>query len=220
MSSDKDRDSAVRSGQAGAHGVDTQPLIGSPPAPDLEMTERMFTANREKPPCPSADPIQRSLRPMLLERIEPSLGRGERLRLDADSMSVSLGRSEACDVRLYTASASREHARIVANEAGEWVLTLGPEKAVLIDGEITMEPVILEVGMNLVLGEDHLRCVSEGLDRSGTEAETATDLFDEALGKDFLGLRGWTGRIGLEWWKFGVGLAFIAALILAVMISR
>jgi hypothetical protein len=106
-----------------------------------------------------------SLRPMLLERIEPSLGRGERLRLDAAQWQVSLGRAQESDIHLYTASASRVHASIAGNESGEWVLTPETGKTVLIDGEGVAQPVVLEAGMNIVLGQDHLRCVDEGLER-------------------------------------------------------
>ena len=101
-----------------------------------------------------------SLQPIMLERIEPSLGRGERLLLDASKRKLSVGRAEANDLRLYTASASREHAVIVGNDDGEWVLTPSAGKSVLIDGEITTEPVVLEVGLNIILGQDHLRCVA------------------------------------------------------------
>jgi hypothetical protein len=101
-----------------------------------------------------------SLQPILLERIEPSLGRGERLLLDASKRKLSVGRAESNDVRLYTASASREHAVIAGNDDSEWVLTPSAGKSVMIDGEITTEPVVLEVGLNIILGQDHLRCVA------------------------------------------------------------
>jgi len=106
--------------------------------------------------APSAAPP-----PMLLERIEPSLARGERLRLDAAHGPVSIGRAERNDLRLYTASASREHAVIAGNEAGAWLLTPVEGRSVSIDGDPTEEPVELEIGMNLVLGGDHLRCVAD-----------------------------------------------------------
>ena len=130
-----------------------------------------------------------SLHPMLLERIEPSLGRGERLRLDASHWKLSLGRAEESDIRLYTASASREHAVIAGNQAGEWVLTLAAGKSVLIDGELTTQPVVLEVGMNIILGQDHLRCVTEGLARGEMAAQTAADAFRDPVDQNFWRLR-------------------------------
>jgi len=159
------------------------------------------------------DPVSRtpiapsaSLHPMLLERIEPSLGRGERMRLDAAHWRVSLGRGEQNDIRLYTASASREHALIAGNEAGEWILTPAVGKAVRIDGDETSEPVVLEVGMNLILGGDHLRCVTEGLERSQMAAKTSADLFDEDGGKK--------AGIGATWWLIG-GVALLGLALLA-----
>ena len=148
-----------------------------------------------------------SLRPMLLERIEPSLGRGERLRLDASHWKLSLGRAEHSDLRLYTASASRDHALIAGDEAGNWVLTPASGKSVKIDGEAVSEPVVLEVGMNIVLGGDHLRCVSEGLDRNEMKAPTAVDGFDE-------GGAGRSGRSSLAWWLIGLCAAIGVGLIL------
>lgn len=102
-----------------------------------------------------------SLRAMLLERIEPSFGRGERILLEPSDSKRSVGRAEGSDVRLYTPSASREHAVIAVNEAGEWVLTPSAGKSVLVDGEVTTGPVVLEAGLNVILGHDHLRCIPE-----------------------------------------------------------
>ncbi len=151
-----------------------------------------------------------SLHPMLLERIEPSLGRGERLRLDAAHWRVSLGRADHNDIRLYTESASREHAVIAGNEAGEWVLTPAEGKSVSVDGDATTAPMILEVGMNLVMGRDHLRCVTEGLDRSQMGAQTAADVFND----ESSGLAARLAGLGMTWWLIGsvalVGLVFLA----------
>lgn len=118
-----------------------------------------------------------SLPPMLLERIEPSLGRGEQLRLDAAQGQVHIGRAERNDLRLYTASASREHAMIAGSTEGSWILTPTEGKSVSVDGYPTEEPVELEVGMNLVFGGDHLRCVAdapvfEGPAAAGGSGET------------------------------------------------
>jgi hypothetical protein len=122
-----------------------------------------------------------SLQPMMLERIEPSFGRGERLCLDAPDRKLSVGRAEASDVRLYTASASREHAVISGNEAGEWILTPSAGKSVLVDGEITTEPVLLEVGLNIILGQDHLRCVAGDLARGGMSAPIVADVVEDPI---------------------------------------
>lgn len=142
-----------------------------------------------------------SLHPMLLERIDPSLGRGERMRLDAARWRVSLGRADQNEIQLYTASASREHAVIAGNEDGDWVLTPGEGKTVKIDGDETDEPVVLEVGMNLVFGGDHLRCVRERLERHQMSAQTSAEgLLEEGVPS--------RSRPGLAWWFVG-GVAVI-----------
>ena len=99
--------------------------------------------------------------PMILERVEPSFGRGERVRLDAARSRFRFGRGEDNDVRLYTASASRQHAEISSTQTGDWVITPLAGKSITVDGDPTTQPVTLELGMNLELGEDHLRCVLE-----------------------------------------------------------
>jgi hypothetical protein len=140
------------------------------------------------------------LLPMWLERIEPSLGRGERLRLEGSHRNVSLGRAEESDVRLYTASASREHAVITENAAGEWELTVSAGKSVSIDGEMMTEPVVLEIGMNVILGQDHLRCVSEGLAQGEGIAQAEVDQsVDQGSGAR---LRS-GGHAGAVWWAIG-----------------
>ena len=149
-------------------------------------------------------PPSSALHPMLLERIEPSLGRGERLRLDAAHWRVQLGRADENNVRLYTASASRVHAEIAGNEAGEWVLTPGPGKSVKVDGDPVSEPIVLEVGMNLIMGGDHLRCVTEGPARDDMAARTITDALEEG------GLRSGPLGIAWGWWLIG-GIALVGA---------
>ncbi|MBB82797.1 MAG: hypothetical protein CL931_03185 [Deltaproteobacteria bacterium] len=132
-----------------------------------------------------------ALPPMLLERIEPSFGRGERLRLDAAHGYVRIGRAEHNDLRLYTAAASREHAVIAGNEAGEWVLTPAEGKSVSIDGDPTGEPVELEVGMNLIFGGDHLRCVREVRQRDHMAVATASEGLPRANASPGSGRTGW-----------------------------
>jgi hypothetical protein len=137
-------------------------------------------------------PPSSALHPMLLERVEPSLGRGERLRLDAAHWHVRIGRAEHNEIRLYTASASRDQAEIRGNERGEWILTPAEGKTLLVDGDVVDAPIELEVGMNLVMGGDHLRCVTEGLDRSEMTAQTAAEgLADGEPGR--AGGLGWMG---------------------------
>ena len=203
---------------------DEDATVVSPiPDSDPDNTETLITPLPvDAPPSAPIAPSS-SLRPLLLERIEPSLGRGERLRLDATHWNVSLGRAEESYVRLYTASASRDHATIAGNEKGEWVLTPAPNKSVLIDGESISEDIVLEVGTNIVLGQDHLRCVAEGLDRAASAAATVADGFKDPDGGGnrrviVIGLvLGAATLIGIAWAFFALrgaasdGHKFIAA---------
>lgn len=149
---------------------------------------------------------------MLLERIEPSLGRGERIWLDRSQPEISLGRAEQSDIRLYTASASRAHAVISDDEAGVWVLTIEDGKSVSIDGERTTEPVVLETGMNIILGQDHLRCVIERPGMREVASQTAVDGVDDPVESNSRAMRRWGGRPGVRRWPIVV-VAVAAGLI-------
>ena len=107
-----------------------------------------------------AEPRRRRkpLEPLVLEWVEPSLARGERVELDSENCEVRLGRADVSEIRLYTASTSRNHAVIEGNEYGEWVLTPRPGKSVKVDGFVATGAVIIEDGTNLAFGGDHLRC--------------------------------------------------------------
>jgi hypothetical protein len=157
---------------------------------DPDDTETLIMAAPVGPPPSIPLAPSSSLRPMLLERIEPSLGRGERMRLDTANWRASLGRAEESDIRLFTASASREHAGIAGSENGDWILTPAKDKSVMIDGEPVAEPIVLEVGMNIILGQDHLRCVTEGLGHRAAAAATVADGLNDSAG-----LR--IGRLGI-----------------------
>lgn len=188
--------------------------------PDVDGTETIVTAAQQNLTSGARFAPSSSLRPLLLERIEPSLGRGERIRLDASHRKRSLGRAEESDVRLYTASASREHAVISGNAAGEWVLTLATGKSVLIDGEMTTESVVLEAGMNIILGQDHLRCVTERPGRREMAAETAADAFKDPVDSKSRMLRFWAGRSSAGRWTIAVLAAVAAGSILFALLGR
>jgi len=155
---------------------------------------------------------------MLLERIEPALGRGERVRLDRSHRKFSLGRAEQSDIRLYTASASRAHAVISDDEAGAWVLTVEDGKSVSIDGERTTEPIVLEAGLNIILGQDHLRCVIEGPGMREMVSQKAVDVVTDPVESNSLAMRRWDGRAGARRWPIvvivavGIGLISFALL--------
>lgn len=101
---------------------------------------------------------------LVLERIEPSVGRGERIRLGSAVEALSVGRSESSEIRLLTPTASRQHATLDRDSSGAWWITPAPGRVVYVDGEETSEPCLLEVGLNLRFGADHLRCSIESED--------------------------------------------------------
>jgi len=107
--------------------------------------------------------------PVWLERIEPATARGERLRLEARPARVLVGRAETSAVRLYSATASREHAEIGVDEAGTWWIVPRGGREIRIDGDATCESVPLEEGMNLGFGADRLRCTFQPARDGGTE---------------------------------------------------
>jgi len=154
------------------------------------------------------------LQSMLLERIEPSLARGEQVQLDAANGKLSVGRAEESDVRLYTASASREHAVIARNEADEWVLTPVAGKTVLVDGEMMTEPVVLEVGLNIILGQDHLRCMAGALATGSMSTQGAVDLPGSSI-DPISTERPWSSRRSrIGWWVMGVVVALGVGLLM------
>ncbi len=172
-----------------------------------------MSAGIDREGTPREDRDDLDVDPMWLERIEPSLGRGERLRLDAAQERVSLGRAEDSDVRLYTVSASREHALITGNARGQWILTPVAGKSVLIDGQIATQPVVLEVGLNIILGQDHLRCVAEENPPRESAARAAPASFKGSVDRIFQDLLLSSGRLKgpseLGWWAIGVVVATI-----------
>jgi pSer/pThr/pTyr-binding forkhead associated (FHA) protein len=96
---------------------------------------------------------------LLLERIQPTLGRGDRIPLVASRMPLRVGRAEENEIRLLTASASRRHATIELDGAGRWVIVPVEGRVLRVDGDEVAGAVVLEPGLNLVMGGDHLRCI-------------------------------------------------------------
>lgn len=98
--------------------------------------------------------------PLMLVRIEPPSGRREQIVLDRLNTPAAVGRAEASAVRLLTASASRFHAVLERDAAGIWWITPEPGKPIQVDGETVTERCALELGLNLQLGGDRLRCAA------------------------------------------------------------
>jgi pSer/pThr/pTyr-binding forkhead associated (FHA) protein len=110
--------------------------------------------------------LQKSAAPTArLQRIQPP-GRSDVITLDRTH--YLLGRLPSCDLRLYSQTASREHAQLSAR-AGRWYLTPVAGKVVLVNGTQVKEEVPLTHKMRLQLGGDELLF----LDDSGPAATPA-----------------------------------------------
>ena len=148
------------SAAAAAPAADAAPLPREVPAKqdlDAEATRVAASEVAAERPARRSRPLQ----PILLEWVEPSVARGTRFRLEPDRREVRLGRATTQDVRLFSGSASREHAVIEGDAYGDWVLSPLEGKSVKVDGYALSDPVILEDGMNLMFGGDHVRCLTE-----------------------------------------------------------
>jgi hypothetical protein len=96
-----------------------------------------------------------------LQRVQPP-GRSGSVALDR--AQFLLGRLESSDIRLYTATASREHAR-VANRGGSWFLQ--PLRSpVIVNGVAVKEEIKLVHKMHLRLGEDELVFIDDSVAES------------------------------------------------------
>jgi hypothetical protein len=93
-----------------------------------------------------------------LERLDPPERRGEILVLDDARGRHQLGRSEACDLKLHTATASRQHAELWRREDGAWFVAACEGRPMLVDGEPLAGECELCEGLCLTLGGDRLRC--------------------------------------------------------------
>ncbi len=100
---------------------------------------------------------QQAVPPARLQRMQPP-GRSDIVTLDRTH--YLMGRLPSCDFRLYSQTASREHARLTARD-GRWYLTPVAEKVVLVNGSPVKEEVPLMHKMRLQLGGDELVFLDE-----------------------------------------------------------
>ena len=134
--------------------VSTTPAAAPPPAaPAGDFTEHtVLLSDIQKQAAPTAR----------LQRMQPP-GRSDIVTLDRAHYLV--GRLPSCDLRLYSQTASREHAQLTARE-GRWYLTPVAGKSVLVNGTPVKEEVPLTHKMRLQFGGDELLF----LDESGATA--------------------------------------------------
>jgi pSer/pThr/pTyr-binding forkhead associated (FHA) protein len=167
------------------------PAAAPPPAaPAGDFTEHtVLLSDIQKQAVPTAR----------LQRMQPP-GRSDVVTLDRTHYLV--GRLPSCDLRLYSQTASREHAQLTARE-GRWYLTPVAGKSVLVNGTPVKEEVPLTHKMRLQFGGDELLF----LDESGvTAAESAP--------------RGAAGLAGGNRWLIWVAAALFLLLVLWLWAGR
>ena len=72
--------------------------------------------------------------------------------IELGSQSITIGRSQECDVRYRSLTMSRRHAKIDPHD-GRYVLTdLGSHNGTLVDGERISRPAVLEPGCTITMG--------------------------------------------------------------------
>jgi hypothetical protein len=145
------------------------PTMPKPPAPAGTSTVPNVAP---PPPLPSGDFAEHTILlsdlqaqavpPARLQRMQPP-GRSDIVNLDRTH--YLMGRLPSCDLRLYSQTASREHAQLSARD-GRWYLTPVAGKVVLVNGTQVKEEVPLTHKMRLQLGGDELLF----LDESGVTA--------------------------------------------------
>jgi pSer/pThr/pTyr-binding forkhead associated (FHA) protein len=117
-------------------------------------------------PLPGADETiavePAAIRPMELERIRPAAFRDQVVPLDRARRRYRVGRSERCDIRLYSPSASREHMDLALGPDGYWYAIPLAGKIARIGTTEVFAETRLEPGAVLYLGEDELRLQPAG----------------------------------------------------------
>lgn len=117
-----------------------------------------------------ADLQPQAVPPARLQRMQPP-GRSDIVNLDRTH--YLMGRLPSCDFRLYSQTASREHAQLTARD-GRWYLTPVAGKVVLVNGTQVKEEVPLTHKMRLQLGGDELLFLDEsGVTANETPVGTA-----------------------------------------------
>jgi pSer/pThr/pTyr-binding forkhead associated (FHA) protein len=79
-----------------------------------------------------------------------------------DQSAYLLGRSRECDLRLYSGTASRQHAKVERRDDGWHVVPL-ENKQVIADGKVVRGEIRLRHGMRLRLGGDEFEVVDPGV---------------------------------------------------------
>jgi pSer/pThr/pTyr-binding forkhead associated (FHA) protein len=158
--------------------------IGSAPPPSAKLRPPVIPAvpPTPKPPpapmkdaAPSADLedgeetvilVQRPQAVARLQRLQPA-GRSDIIALDRST--YVLGRSHTCDIELFSATASRTHARLT-NRDGKWFVAPIENRTLRIDGVAVTAETQLTHKVRLLLGADELLFLDDTRTTSIAEA--------------------------------------------------
>lgn len=150
-------------------GVAPPPMPKAPVAPPTAAPPSVAPATVKAPvqPPPAGDFAEhtvllsslqeQAVPPARMQRMAPP-GRSDVVNLDRTHFLM--GRLPSCDFRLYSQTASREHAQLTARD-GRWYLTPVAGKVVLVNGSPVKEEVTLTHKMRLQLGGDELIFLDE-----------------------------------------------------------
>jgi hypothetical protein len=174
----------------GAAPPTSRPPVGPPPAGAADFTEHTILLS---------DIQQQAIPAARLQRMQPP-GRSDIISLARTHYLI--GRLPSCDLRLYSQTASREHAQLTTRE-GRWYLTPVAGKSVLVNGTPVKEEVPLTHKMRIQFGGDELLY----LDESGVTAVESAP-------------RGATGVAGGNRWVMYAVAALVLALLLWLWASR
>jgi len=112
---------------------------------------------------------QRVTATVRLQRMQPA-GRSETVALDRSS--YLLGRSQTCDIRLFSPTASREHARLI-NRDGGWYIEPVEDRPVLANGATIKGATRLVHKTRIQLGGDELMFLDDSAPRQSSAAPAA-----------------------------------------------
>lgn len=164
-----------------------QPAAASTTEPAPPDASRTVGATAEPQDATILVPSAATAQVARLERVLP---KDQAETFDLTRSTYVFGRSRSSDVRLVTATASREHARI-SRQGGRWVIEPLAHKTVIAGGvRITRGTVQLTHRMRLKMGEDEFLFLDESAPPSEPEGRQTW------WGRVLAFFRGWAPKAG------------------------